>query len=186
MKLPSPSMAVALAALAVATAGSATAARSLLTGDDVKNGSLTGADIRPDSLTTRNLSPAVRAGLAPAPGLAGQSGAQGVAGVSGAQGTPGIAGAQGGFDPGKISYVRGVERGANPGGSVDVYAYCPAGAKAIGGGHFFAIIHNETRTGIGRNYKSSAIPDGSGWAIYVANDESTHVRVAAFAVCASP
>ncbi len=95
MRFPSPSMAVALAALVVATVGSATAARSLFTGADVKDGSLTGADIRAGSLTVRNLSPAARARLTPSPGLAGQPGASGAAGASGVRGAVGASGARG-------------------------------------------------------------------------------------------
>lgn len=50
LRLPSPAMAVALVALFTALAGSAYAA-TVITGKNVKNGSLTGADVRTNSLT---------------------------------------------------------------------------------------------------------------------------------------
>lgn len=52
----SPAMVVALIALFVALGGTATAARVLLTGADIKDNSLTGADVKNGSLTPRDLS----------------------------------------------------------------------------------------------------------------------------------
>ena len=157
MRLPSPSMAVALAALTVATAGTATAARALLTGADVKNGSLTGADIRAGSLTLSNLSPAARAAL------------------RGRRGPAGRPGAPGGFDPSKVGYVIGPTLKANPNEAVTAIASCPAGTKVIGGGYF----------SIGRVAASAPLGDGSGWRVVAGNDTTVALDVTSVAICAS-
>ena len=52
--VPSPSMVVALAALFVALGGSAYAA-IVITGHNVRNGSLTGADIKNNSLASKDV-----------------------------------------------------------------------------------------------------------------------------------
>lgn len=52
---PSGSMVVACLALAVSLGGTATAARSLITGHDVKDRSLTGRDIRDGSMSSRQI-----------------------------------------------------------------------------------------------------------------------------------
>jgi hypothetical protein len=52
---PSPSMVVAIVALFVALGGTSVAATLIITGKNVKNGSLTGADIKRGSLTGKNV-----------------------------------------------------------------------------------------------------------------------------------
>ncbi len=74
-------MVVSLVALAVASAGGATAASLVITGKQVKNGSLTGADIKDKSLTAKDIK-----------GAAGPQGLQGAAGVAGAAGPQGVPG----------------------------------------------------------------------------------------------
>jgi hypothetical protein len=85
-KRPSPSMMVSLLALAVASAGTATAA-TLLTGANIKDGSITGKDIKNKSITAADVKGIV--GAKGATGLAGAVGPAGAAGVSGAAGVPG-------------------------------------------------------------------------------------------------
>lgn len=109
---PSPAMGVALTALVFAMSGSALAAKSLITGKDVKNGSLTGADVRNGSLTgadVRNGSltnadvklrtltgSRIRPASIPLNRLQKQpAGTPGPAGPAGPQGDPGPAGAPG-------------------------------------------------------------------------------------------
>ena len=107
LKLPSPSMTVALVALLVALGGTSYAAititgknvkNSSLTGADVKNSSLTGADIRNSSIASAD----VRNGsLLAADFKPGQlvSGAPGPQGPQGAQGPQGPQGAKGDTGP---------------------------------------------------------------------------------------
>lgn len=119
------------AALLVALGGTATAAKTLMTGADVKNGSLTGkdlkngsvtsADVRNGSLTGRDLrngsvgradlSPALRralGGATAAVGTSGRDGAPGAPGVPGTRGERGSTGAQG------PQGVQGVQGGRGP------------------------------------------------------------------------
>lgn len=84
----SPAMVVALLALMLGTVGGAVAG-TLITGAQVKDGSLTGADVKNRSLGAVDLSAAaVRS-------LRGQRGPQGVAGPAGLQGPSGLAGPAG-------------------------------------------------------------------------------------------
>ena len=134
IRLPSPATTIALVALFVASTGTAAAAL-VITGGNVKNGSLTGIDVRNGSLTTldvknRSLRPVDFRGPLPA-GPRGPQGAQGPAGQAGAQG---VQGAQG--PPG----VSGWERKFTINGPFDSSspktgeASCPAGKKLLAGG----------------------------------------------------
>lgn len=88
---------LATIAVVAATAGSATAA-SLITGKQVKNGSLTGADIKNRSLTARDFKSA--ASLRGKQGASGPAGPKGDAGPQGERGTAGgPAGPQGDAGP---------------------------------------------------------------------------------------
>jgi hypothetical protein len=86
--------------LFVVLGGSATAARVLITGKNVKDGSLTGADIKKDSIVSSHikngslLGEDFKAGQLPA-GPKGDTGPQGPKGDSGSQGAKGDAGSQG-------------------------------------------------------------------------------------------
>ncbi len=128
IRRPSPATVVALAALFVASSGTAVAA-VIVTGANVKNGSLTGLDVRNGSLTSadvknRSLLPVDFKGKLPA----GPQGPVGPAGPVGAQGAPGAPG------------VSGWERKFTIAGPFDSTspktgeASCPAGKKLLGGG----------------------------------------------------
>lgn len=85
----SPAMVVAMLALFVALTGTAVATTSvLITGKQIRNGSITGADVKNKSLTARDIRGRLR-------GARGPAGPRGVAGVSGATGAQGAQGAQG-------------------------------------------------------------------------------------------
>lgn len=91
-----------VAGLVLAMAGSATAG-SLVTGKQVKDGSLTGKDVRDRSLTAKDLSPDAllggTAGPAGADGLTGPAGPAGPAGDPGPAGPAGPQGDQGATGP---------------------------------------------------------------------------------------
>jgi hypothetical protein len=100
---PSPAMIVALIALFVGMAGSATAA-TMLTGKNIKNGTITGADIKNKSISTKDLfaraikslkGDSVGKGSDGAPGKNGAPGQNGVPGPQGPQGVPGPQGPAG-------------------------------------------------------------------------------------------
>jgi hypothetical protein len=100
-----------------------------LTGKDIKDGSLTGKGIKDGSLTAADLTP----GLASATGAAGPAGAKGNTGPAGSQGAKGDAGTPG------TSGIAGLEIVSSTSTS-DSTSYkqnavsCPAGKTAISGG----------------------------------------------------
>ena len=79
--------AIVAGVLVVGAAGTATAAR-LITGQDIKNGSVTGKDIKDGTISEKDLSKSVKSQL----GQGGGQGAQGVAGPQGPQGEQGPSG----------------------------------------------------------------------------------------------
>ncbi len=89
---PQPATVIAGIALFAATTGTATAASQLITGKQIKDGSITAKDIKRRSLGTAQLSPAAIRSLS---GARGATGAQGPAGAAGAAGATGPAGPQG-------------------------------------------------------------------------------------------
>lgn len=110
----SPAMLVATAAL-VGVAGGGYAA-SLVTGAQIKDGSITGADIKNKSIGLAKLTPAARTALAGRRGPAGTNGAEGPRGAAGptgpagATGPTGPAGATGSTGPRGPSEVLSVRR----------------------------------------------------------------------------
>ena len=87
-------MLIVVAARVAATGGTATAAK-LITGKDVKNGSLTGKDVKNRSLGVSDLSAKARASLRGQAGLTGPTGPAGAAGTAGAKGDTGATGPTG-------------------------------------------------------------------------------------------
>jgi hypothetical protein len=92
---PRPATVIAGIALFAATTGTATAANQLITGKQIKDGSITARDIKKRSLGTAQLSPKAIKALRGARGATGATGAQGPAGPAGALGPAGAAGPQG-------------------------------------------------------------------------------------------
>lgn len=83
--IPRPATVIATLALCLTGAAGATAA-TLITGSEIKNGSITGADVKRGSLTAQDLSPSARRRLR------GHAGSTGIAGPQGPPGEPGTAG----------------------------------------------------------------------------------------------
>jgi hypothetical protein len=122
---PSPGLVVGLVALLFATAGTATAARKLLTGADIQNNTLSTLDIRNFSLLKNDF----KKGQLPA-------GPRGPAGPQGLAGTPGPAGQQGPAGPPGASEVEIVtsKTDSSTQNFKSIVATCPAGKRAVGGG----------------------------------------------------
>lgn len=93
IRRPSAPMLVAVLALVLASAGSAGAARQLISGRDIKNASITGVDIKSGSVGLEKLS------KAPPRGERGETGPQGATGATGPAGETGPAGATGATGP---------------------------------------------------------------------------------------
>ncbi len=176
------------AVILAACAGSATAA-SLITGQQIRNGTVTGADIKNRSLGTVDLSRAAIRSLA-TPGPAGSPGRDGTNGVPGAPGTTGVPGTQGqpgtpGLpgtpgEPGGFSSAA-VERVSNTGsaaadfGNPAIQARCPAGKRVLGGGF-------EKTAAVTNVLRSRPSDDGIGWSVLLASGGSGTITV--YAICA--
>lgn len=159
-------IAVAALLLAVSFAGGATAAR-MITGKQIKDGTVTSADIRDRTVTTRDvkdrslkvrdLAPAARESLRGQQGPAGPTGAQGAQGLPGDDGEDGLQGLRGlpGADgedglqglrglPGAdgVSGFEVVTRtiSVGPGLTESVEAACPAGKKAVSASSSFPTV----------------------------------------------
>ena len=121
LKHISPTTVLAAAALFVALAGSSTAAvdnvTALITGAQIKNGSVTGADVKNKSLTAADIKGRLR----------GPQGLRGPAGPAGSQGAPGPPGIQ------RLVSVS-ASKPAPMDGFDSVIATCPAGMVAVSGG----------------------------------------------------
>jgi hypothetical protein len=149
-------IAAIVAALVSATA--ATAASGLITGAQIKNGSIGLVDLSAN---------AKRA-------LKGQRG------PAGPPGATGVAGPAGGFDPAKVSYVEGASFEVAPGTAGSGRAYCPAGAKALSGG--WVVISGD----VGEVFGNRSYDSGGSWSVLVYNHATyTNATVTPFVVCAA-
>lgn len=99
---------VAVIALLLTVGGTAVAAR-LITGKDVKNGSLTGKDVKNKSLTPKDFRGSV----------------QGPAGPAGAQGPAGLV---------ALQYIEGPTTTVLAGAGVTASVLCPVGTSVVSGG----------------------------------------------------
>jgi hypothetical protein len=137
---------VALACLvaALAVGGTSATAASLITSDDVRDGSLNNRDVKASTITMSRLAPSTRAlirdpgpqgppGATGAPGQAGAPGERGAQGEQGAPGTQGAAGASGA--PGLTSVeTRTATSATNNTDTRSIAVLCPPGKRALGGG----------------------------------------------------
>ncbi|WP_182527259.1 collagen-like protein [Nocardioides dongkuii] len=96
------SLSLAVIALFVWNPGVASSARALITGADIKDGSVTSADIKDKSLKTTDLSRATVKGLKGATGSRGAQGPQGAVGPQGEQGPQGAVHAWGTVRDGQL------------------------------------------------------------------------------------
>ncbi len=166
------------AAIVVASAASATAA-TVITGADIKdgtvtdrdiqNGSLRGPDVQDRSLGSDKLSAKAIASLR---GNRGPRGARGVRGARGARGPEG---------PAPRATYEKQEAKIKPGGVATVKATCPDGFEPSGGGFLDA----SGRLKIVGSYPiSSAADQKPGWIVSVGNPDPAEQTVTAYAVCA--
>jgi hypothetical protein len=160
----SPAFVVAMIALFIALGGTATAAGvALITGKQIKDGSIGLAD----------LSPKAKAGLK------GARGAQGPIGPMGPAGVAGPTGPTGGFNPAKIVYRVGADTTIVAGSASNALSVsCLAGETAISGG--FA-------SDVGYPYASAPGADRTTWTVLVdAFDFAQNGTGRAYVVCAQP
>ena len=131
---PSPALVVALVALFVAFSGTATAAL-VMTGKNIKDGTITGKDVKNRALGTNKLSKSAVTSLKAERGPAGP---QGAAGPQGPQGEAGVQGPKGDTGVAHITTrIAGIAFTANGsmGETKDGAAMCQAGESVVGGGY---------------------------------------------------
>jgi len=128
---PQPGTVIAIAALFLALSGSAGAA-TLISGKQIRNGTITGADVKRGSLPAEDLSPKARRLLK---GVTGPAGAQGAAGATGPAGPAGPAGAAGpaGISRALVAEARDVTIAPGDGKSKVVELILPSGRFVLDG-----------------------------------------------------
>jgi hypothetical protein len=125
LRRPSPAVVIACVALFCSLSTGALAARTLITGRDVKDGSLTGKDVKDKSIRKVDLAADAR-GVAGAKGAAGAAGATGATGPDGPKGNTGPQGV-----PGPATGAAGGDlSGSYPAPAIKAGAVTPAKAGA--------------------------------------------------------
>ncbi len=181
MQLPSPSMAVAVAALVMSMAGTSYAAITItgnnvknnsLTGADVKNSSLTGIDVRNSSLTGAD----VKTGSLLASDFKTGQLPKGATGATGATGPQGTAGPQGPAGPTRWLIVDASGQIESQSGGFTIGAAYPDAPAAANGNVYinagedltdnavFATIALQNQTNQGGGTMNGTNTDGDGMA----------------------
>jgi Collagen triple helix repeat (20 copies) len=142
---------------------------------------ITGAEIKNGSIQLKDLSPSARLALKGQRGPRGIRGAQGEIGIigpPGPQGPAGAPGAKGSLDPSKVSVYSGPEATLAPGAVILVQARCGPGQMAISGAAEGAL--HGTLVAL-HTYPSEGTVQAT-----IANDSSESIMVWASAVCVAP
>jgi hypothetical protein len=175
IRIPSPSMIVAVIALLCALSGTATAA-ALITGAQIKNNTVSSLDLTNNGVKSVDvLNGSLKAvdfapGQLPA-GPAGPAGPQGPAGPAGPQGAPGVAALE----------IVMASTASDSTGSKIAEATCPGGKVLVGGGA--RIVGAAGNTALDESYPLSQVK----WRATATEVNVTGVnwRVDAFAICAA-
>lgn len=139
---PSPSLAISLIALCFSMAGSAIAAKGLITGNDIAHDAIAKKHIKNNAVNSRKVkdrslrSKDFRTGQLPA-GAQGPQGPAGTEGPQGPPGAPGAAGPTGPQGPPGLSALQRVEATSaeNSNSPKQVTASCPTGKQLVGTGY---------------------------------------------------
>lgn len=168
---------VAGLALAIALSSSATATL-LVTGHQIKNGSVTGKDVKDASLSLRDLTPSARPGASDADGLPGAPGARGPQGV-----------------PGVSNYVVHENHQFAPArGFITINVSCPPGLRALGGGATWGeataggVLVESAPTALdGAGVETSIVHTGyaNAWHVEANNNSAANNTLDAWVICAA-
>ncbi len=168
--------AAVLATLVAVSASTGAVAGALITGADIKNGtvasadiknkSVTGTDVKDGALAAADLSAATVAGLKGGSGQPGPVGPAGPAGPIGPVGAPGISGLE------RVENTKAILAGANG----DVILACPAGTKMLGISADWITSIDPTSTWIN--------PNLSGGVVYATNNSDSTKTLRATGTCA--
>jgi len=154
-------------------------------GRDVGNGSLTGADIADASLGPADFSGSLQ-GPPGLPGPAGPQGPTGSAGQPGPKGDPGPSGPVGPPGPAGPAGVSGLEYKVGdgvpmgPGTWTTFSVTCSTGKKVLGGG-----VSTYGNEGSPRISVSAPLNNGAGWYVSAANEGISSITQFPWAICAS-
>lgn len=172
------------------SAGAATAAK-LITGKDIKDGSITAKDLKNQTITNKKIKDGTITGAKVKDGSLSPSdfsgSVQGPTGPQGPQGSPGVSGLESVSQtfPGVFVINSGGQRGLSEVKTVS----CPAGKTAISGG--FDLGTNPSQNGQARQVTASSSQpsaDGSGWSVQLFNNSTsfdTSIDLKVTAVCAT-
>jgi hypothetical protein len=179
---------VALLVAMVAGGGVATGARSLITGADIKDGSITGQDIKPKSLSARLFADS-SASTRGVRGPRGPQGTQGVAGAAGPAGPQGLSGPPGPTGPAGEGQTVGtqynliqpnaqtVTQTVGPGAVQSASAICPPGYAVLGGGY------RSSGSEGAEVFFNDSFGSRDTWAVGVDNSGSRRATIAVTAYC---
>jgi hypothetical protein len=147
-----------------------------ITAAKVKNGSLMAADFQAGQLPAGPEGPKGEPGPQ---GLKGERGAAGVPGPAGPKGDKGDKGNPGAPGPAGVSDYQVVSAGqwVVEGGNFSVQVWCPAGKKALGGGH-------DTPWAAAVDQSRPIYPNMNGWTVMGNNINASAGYVYAYAICA--
>lgn len=190
-----PAIALLCAVTLVFGMSTGAVAAKMITGKQIKNGTVTSADIKNRTLQKADLSTKAQAALkGPAgepgtDGAPGADGAPGVAGAPGAPGAPGPAGAAGAVGPAGPAGPAGlsnVERVVEsvtvaPGAQSVAVALCPANKTPIGAGGYFLSLQQAVQFGLPVSINLGV----TGAAAYGRNTDNVDRLLRAQVVCAT-
>ncbi|MEA2478697.1 MAG: hypothetical protein QOJ07_619 [Thermoleophilaceae bacterium] len=159
--------------------GSATAASKLITGKQIKDGSLTGKDIKDHSIGAKDLSKAIKLGNGTVVSGQGSDGAPGTNGTNGTNGTPG----QNGTNAfGELVYKVAGPFDSNAGGLDSGSVDCGDGMKAIGGGAYGDADSGQSISASAPSTASGNV-DPSRWQVWM-NNGGGDSTFSVYAICA--
>jgi hypothetical protein len=162
---------VGVVAAVLLVGGAGATAATLITGKQIKDGTITGKDVKDKSLTAKDFKGSVQ----------GPAGAQGPGGPQGPQGPGGPQGPAGRLGIASVETVHGADVPANS-GHVQATVLCPAGETAISGG----VVAAGGDAVLTDSYPiSQASPSRSGWLVIARNIGGFADTVHAVAVCAT-
>ena len=145
---------------------------------DVGNGSLTGADVADRSLSAADFNGSVR-GPAGAPGPEGAAGPRGPQGAVGPKGEQGVKGDPGAPGVSGLRYAISEATSVAAGSKKGLYVYCD-GQQVLAGGLSTSAFADQAQLA-----QSAPLNGGVGWYVSVKNAGPSDMTVYGWAVCAS-
>lgn len=180
------SLAIGVAALVTVVAATSAGAAALITGAQIKNGTVESIDIKNGSIKALDIATGAKASLRGEPGAPGAPGTPGTPGNPGAPGAPGVSD--------YTLVTSGVTSVPASGGTGVARAICPPGLRVISGGGYLAIgsladtaLTSSAPDAVDGNgspiWVSSATANA--WTVSASNDSAIAHDLQAYAICGS-